>query len=329
MEKPTKHLPLYAASAGMVCLVLDSAAAAGSIRGAMELCLQTLVPNLFALFVISGLLVRYLNDFSFPRLRRILNFPKGTECFFLVGILGGFPVGAFTIRQAVDQGKLPPETAGDLLGLCNHCGPAFIFGVLGTAFHSVRDAAFLFLIQLLSALLVAAFWHKADSPLPYSTNAKPADLTVVMNQAVRSMVNVCAWVIVAAVMIGFLKRWIYPFFPSPVSMTVTGMLELTNGCIEISGMSNSLMKLILCTGFINFGGLSVLLQIQGIMGGIGVSIRTCFLQKLTQSLISVILTASWYFLSPWTAVIPILILIKKAVEIPKKMLYTKASKGGV
>ena len=55
----------------MTALILDSRCAAGSVREAIELCIGTLIPVLFPLFVLSAMLVPALGALRMPRLTKI------------------------------------------------------------------------------------------------------------------------------------------------------------------------------------------------------------------------------------------------------------------
>ena len=128
----------------MVLLILDSRCTADSAREALSLCARTLIPSLFPLFVLGGMLAPGLAGLRIPGLSRILGFPEG---FFLLGCLGGYPLGAACIAQAVERNELSKTDAGRMTGLCSLCGPGFLFGVLG-GILSLREAALIFVMQL-------------------------------------------------------------------------------------------------------------------------------------------------------------------------------------
>ena len=149
-----KKRTMIALLIAMLLLILDSRCAADSAREALSLCTRTLIPSLFPLFVLGGMLVPGLAEIHIPGLSRILGFPEG---YFLLGSLGGYPLGAACIAQAADREVLSKSDAERMMGLCSLCGPGFLFGVTG-ALLSVREAALIFVFQLEAALLTAAFW---------------------------------------------------------------------------------------------------------------------------------------------------------------------------
>ena len=306
----------------MSFLILDSRCAADSAREALTLCARALIPSLFPLFVLGGMLVPALAQIRIPGLSRILGFPEG---YFLLGLLGGYPLGAACIAQAVERGDLHPKDAEQITGLCSLCGPGFLFGVVG-ALLSPRAAGVLFLLQMEAALLTAALWPGAGD-IRCQTQTQALSLPAALNRAVQSVLSVCGWVTLAAVAAGFLRRWVFPFLGDGTAVVLTGLLELTNG-IYAAENSGSQAQFVLCALFCSFGGVSVLLQIQGVSPGIRMG--QCIAQKASHAILTA--TLAFLYLRAGTVsllLIPALLFAKIAVEIPSAMVYNVRRKEGI
>lgn len=323
MRKPTAAGLLLA----MTALILDSRCAAGSAQEAIELCIGTLIPVLFPLFVLSAMLVPALGALRMPRLSKILGFPEGGGGLFLIGCAGGFPVGAACVAQAARDKLLSREMAGDLLGLCSFCGPSFLFGVIGNAL-SLQDAAVLFLIQLETALLIAVF-RRRSAPGSFRSGAEAVILPLAVRRAISSIATVCAWVILAGVAAGFLRRWLFPLLPKALGIFLTGILELTNGVFALEGLSPGL-RLPFCAFFVTFGGVSVLLQIAAVAAPAGLRMGKCIRQKTVQALLAAAIAILVQSIGPWAMALPLPVLIPKiAVEISRGVCYDKGRKEGI
>ena len=308
--------------AAMALLILDSRSTADSALEALSLCARTLIPSLFPLFVIGGMLVPGLAGIRIPGLSRLLGFPEG---FFLLGSLGGYPLGAACIAQSVERGDLPKRDAARMIGLCSLCGPGFLFGVVGTLL-SIREAALLFLLQLEAALLTAAFWPGASTGICPAA-AEPVSLPAALNRAVNSILSVCGWVTLAAVAAGFLRRWVFPFFPEGIAVLLTGLLELTNGIFAAGALPRE-AQLVLCALFTSFGGVSVLLQIGGLAAGIGMG--QCIAQKAFHGILTALLSFLYLRFGVITLfLIPAVLFAKIGVEIPASMVYNVRRKEGI
>lgn len=324
MRKRTAALVLLAA---MAALILDSRCAADSARAALQLCTSTLIPSLFPLLVLSAMLVPGLKRIRIPFLSRLLGIPDGSEGIFLLGCAGGFPVGAACIVQAAERGAICKTDAERMLGVCSFCGPAFLFGVIASVL-TLPDAAILFVLQLETALLTAAFWPHA-SQASCLTISEPVSLPEAVRRSISSMALVCAWVILAGVTAGFLRRWIFPLLPAAFGVLLTGILELTNGVFALGSLPHSL-RFLLCAVFVSFGGVSVLLQIGGLAAQAGLRMNPCLAQKMTQALLAVALSFLYLRFGTGALLLPAAVLFAKiAVEIPGRMVYNSPRKDGI
>lgn len=320
----TSLLLLGAASA----LILDSRCAADSVREAMALCTKVLIPGLFPLFVVSSMAVPHLRSVRIPGLARLLRFPEGCEGLFVLGTAGGFPVGASCISQMVRSDSLSRQDAVRMLGLCSNCGPSFHFGVLASVL-SMKEALWIFLFQLISSLILGILWPGQPGRFS-SPETKSVDLHAAIRRSVSSMTGVCAWVILAAVLNGFLRRWIFPMLDGPLRIVLTGVLELTGGIIALDTLSSPL-QLLLGTGIVCFGGISVLLQIRSCAWESGIPMRTCVLQKATQSILAMVLCMLYLRFGAAGILISLsaMVMWKIAVEISRGLVYNTRRKEGI
>lgn len=332
MKKRPALFCLIAVGSGMLCLILDSRHAAQYARDALELCLRTVIPGLFPMFVLSGLLVASLTggkNRALSALEKLLGLSRGSGGIFLLGAVGGFPVGAQCIVQSMDAGGLSKEDGERMLGFCNNCSPAFLFGILGGVFPDSPAPLLVFLIQLETALVIATIWGN-DAGHPLSLPRSSMSLPQAVSRATRSMVSVCAWVILAGVVTGFLGRWLFPLLPEPCPAFLTGMLEITGGVLELRRVASEDLRFVLCCIFVCFGGISVLLQIQSIAAEKGLGMKHCIRQKLLQGILAGVLGGAVAAMGPVSLVIPLLFVLfwKKAVEIPRATVYNSSRKGG-
>ena len=327
-----KRSTLLGSVIGMFLLIMDSRCATQSAADALDLCLKTVIPSLFPMFVLSGFLVGTLQGNGgkiLSLLERWVGLPTGGGMLFLLGIVGGFPVGAQCIAQAVEAGSLSQSDGEKMLGFCNNCSPAFLFGIAGSVLASPHEAVYLFLIQLETALLIARFtyFHKSSD---VRISAKSIFLPEAVNRAIRSMCTVCAWVVLAGVVTGFLRRWIFPLLPVPAPHILTGLLEITGGVLGLAALPEVKIRFVLCTGFVCFGGLSVWLQIHGLASPRGLSTDCCCRQKCTQCLLGILIASGIVLIGPMALSMPVFLLLirKKRLEKPVRNVYNGSHKGG-
>ena len=339
---------LLFASVGMFVLIFDAGTAVSGATEGIELCLRTVIPSLYPFAILSILLVGLLQYCQMPwlyPLGRWLHLPKNAEKLLLIGLLGGYPVGAQCIRHACDAGALSKQDAQRMLCFCNNAGPAFIFGIGMHLFGYSGICWLAWLIHILSALLVGAVtpaWKKEDDAFLHIQSVPLIDA---VQRATRVMGIICSWVVLFRIILAFLDRWILWLFPTQVSILISGSLELTNGCAQLAQIESLGVRFVFFVTMLGLGGLCVGLQTQAVLSGSGLSLRPYFLGKTAQSALSCLLSIVAVGLYPggqthinWIwIVIPIIIctayyisfnVSKIRIAFPWKMMYTEGKSTG-
>ena len=128
------RLPLLAVLCCFSALLLLPEVSAQAARDAMLLCAQTLIPSLFPFFVLSSLLIacgasELLSALLSPLMRPLFGLSGTGAAALALGLCGGYPVGARTAAELVENGALSQEEGERLLAFCNNAGPGFLLGV--------------------------------------------------------------------------------------------------------------------------------------------------------------------------------------------------------
>lgn len=282
-------------------LLWDAAGAAEAVRHGIELCLASVIPALFPFFAVSSLLVLL----GAGRAARILERPfralfrcgGAGAAAFLLGMLGGYPVGAATVASLVRQGDVSPAEGRRLLAFCSNAGPSFIIGVAGlTVFGSARTGAYLYLIHI-TAAMAAGFLLRGRRAVTGGTYHPPAHPGLIsaflsaVQGAASAMGRVCAFVVFFLVLLSLTERLTGPLPPG-----AAGFLELTNGVLRLSPTRTGFIT---AAALLGWGGLSVHCQTASVLDGTNVPLDRYFLGKALQSLLSALLAAAvWHVIPP-------------------------------
>lgn len=326
-----RNIPCQLAALAMIFLIFDSKHTLSAASEGLELCIRTVIPSLFPFFVLSGMILPGLNGFRLPWLSKMLHIPQGWESVFLLGCIGGYPVGAQCICQGCRAGHLDTEQAQRMLGLCNNCGPSFLFGVTAAFFPHPGYAAGIMGIGILSAVLTGILWPAAGNGCAKSLPLPPVTLPQAVRQALSSMASVCAWIILGKIPSQALKRCIFNHLPPSTSVLLTGMLELTNGCMELGNIEALPVRFCVAAALCAFGGICVAMQVGTVSAEAGISLKHYLPQKLTQALLAGAIAFTVCTDRLWVSVIVFivfLIVYKSAVAFQKKVMYNKPSEGG-
>ena len=274
----------------MLILILDTKTVISGASEGLTLCFHVLIPSLLPFFLISVLLTSQLSGVTSTILRPIgtlLRIPNGTESLFLVGILGGYPVGAQVISQAVQSGFLPRREANRMIAFCNNAGPAFIFGVISAQFPNLYYSWVIWATIILSSIFSAILLPGGKRNRVTAQSKKHITVTEAMGASIKALSGVCGWVIIFRVIMKFLERWILWIFPIQIQIFINSILELANGSLALSQIESIGLRLIICTAGLSFGGICVLLQTAAVADEL--NLKLYLLGKCLQTIISVLL----------------------------------------
>ena len=173
----SRKIPLLCAASAMAVLILDSRGSLRFASDAIELCIRTVMPSLFPLFVLSIYLTGNLGSKS------------AKAAVITAGFLGGYPVGAQAAAEAYENGQLTKAQADKLLMFCSQAGPAFLFGMVSSQFLGISYAWKLWAIQILGALSVYGIVFRKNEASFSGSPASPLSLTGAMQKALRAMAS--------------------------------------------------------------------------------------------------------------------------------------------
>lgn len=291
----------------LLALIFDAKTAFSGAQEGIRLCLQTVIPSLFAFFVLSVMFTGALAGVS-PRflrpLGKLCGIPQGSEALLITGFLGGYPVGAQAVCQAYQAGCLEREDARRMLGFCSNAGPSFLFGMVAPLFPSARCAWILWGIQIVSALFVAMCLPNKSRRRTALPREQPVGITRSLERAVKTMALVCGWVVLFRTVIAFARRWVLWLLPARSQVVLIGLLELSNGCCELQSLPQLGIRFIASACFLSFGGLCVTMQTASVTAPLGLG--SYLPGKLMQCAVSVLLASiSQYLLFPTDACVSV------------------------
>ncbi len=264
--------------------LFDAKTVARGAADGLELVTAVVIPSLFP-YIFLGMLcsqaIQGSSSFLLKPLEKICGIPEGCGNLFLIGILGGYPVGAQVVTDAYKQGFITKSTAERLLGFCNNAGPGFIFGMIGGILQNALLCWILWIGQILSAIIVGAILPGKGRQICRMKVQRPTSISETLEKTVLVCAKVAGWIILFRTLIAILEKWILGGSANIWKVCVAGILELSNGCIYVNGIDSSLSALLILGSLLSFGGICVHLQTK--------SVCKCLLLK--QYLIAKILQA--------------------------------------
>ncbi len=268
-----------------VLIITNPAAVSEAVKGSISACLEIIIPSLFSFTMLSvylqqsGLYRTALKPLTLP-LSKLLRLPEELCAVFLLGNIGGYPVGAKLVSSLLSEGRITRADTGRLMCFCYGSGPSFIISIAGMRiFRSAAAGAVLFTAALLSNLIIALLVCRRGKPIEISPKSEKADLSAgcfinsVMASA-RVMFTVCAVIVGFAVIsatsdISGLSGLIASLFEAlcfgenssavfPAFLEVSRVSALLPTGVEVFPLVSALLS---------FGGVCVVMQIFALTSG--------------------------------------------------------------
>lgn len=298
-------------SLAMMVLILDGKTALLGAQHGVQLCLMTVVPSLFPFFFLTNLLTSSLAGVPSRALRplgKLFGVPEGTEPLLLAGLLGGYPAGAQCVAESYRAGRISRQDGALLLTFCNQPGPAFLFGMVAFLFPRKWMVWLLWAIVLLSSLVTARF-SGGLSERAVALTAKRSRPP--LSAAIRATAAVCGWVVIFRVILAFLSRWLLWLVPTEGRVLLTGLLELTNGCLLLGSVPDIRLRFVLAVVLLTFGGLCVGMQTASLLSGL--PLKSYLMGKLLQTAIALAMAmaAAWGIWLPMVLVFLLFALVRQ------------------
>ncbi len=310
-----KYITAFSICIFILFLVIFSKSSMNAASNALETCLNVLLPSLFPFFVMSRLLIlsgsaNIIGKIFSPVVKALFGINQNGAIPFVLGILSGYPVGAQCVCELYDKKQISKSEAENLICFCNNSGPLFVISAVGIGlFFSREIGIMLYIIHIVSAIIVGMILKRISTPdmklqknsAEFSTQSKNI-FTESVEKSVQTTLNIFGYVIFFAVVIdilismGFtltLSRFL-GFLNIPEEI-IEGILcsiaEITTGIKKLSGSKNFPLSyiLVLCSAVIGWGGVSVHMQVKGIISKSNLSFRKYLFGKCLHSVISFII----------------------------------------
>ena len=271
-------------------LVMHTEQSVSAAREGVSLCINVILPSLFPFFVVSSLLGRL----GFPRLagqrlaplaRRLFRTSGAGITALLIGLTGGYPLGAAYLAELEERGEIGSDEGARLLGFCNNSGPAFLIGAIGTGiFGSSGIGLLLYLSHVLAAVLSGLLLRSRtgfDAPETAPPLSAPPSFARALSEAVRqavpALLNVCGFVVFFTVFCGFLdatgfldalaaRLALLPGLSEAQARSLLlGFWELGGGIGALRGLAPTPGNLALAAALVGWGGVSVQFQTLAVL----------------------------------------------------------------
>lgn len=270
----TKKAPALLKAAAIcfiaVLVVLFPSETAQSTVNSINVCLNSIIPSMFAFMVISDYvlssgLYKVIFRPVLPFMKHIIRTDDETLSVFLLSLFGGYPIGVSLLKERIAYNKNYHEIAGYASMFCYCISPSFALIMLGNGiFGSTAAGAVIYVSDIISCIITGAVISRLhDLNGESNVLTRKGTLTDAVNCASRALFTVCTVIVafnIALTCLTCLLGRFHIVLPAEIS----GALEISN-LLKISRPDVSLIPL--AAAISSFGGICVLLQCTAIVKG--------------------------------------------------------------
>lgn len=289
----------------------------GALQGLLY-CGNILIPSLFPFMVLSSFIVKsgiadLIGRFLTPITKKLFHTNGTVGTIILLGLTGGFPVGAKGMAELYEKGKVDLETAKAVTMFLVGGGPGFVVMVVGKSLYgSTTTGLLLWLCQISAQIITGVF---ACRKIKFSNTNKsyikkiPFSTAIVSStqSGIDSIISLCGLVIIFSCIFGiFTDLHIIDFIcnaltkikiPKPISECLLNIIwEVTNGC---NTCCDNTAPIWLTSFALGWGGICVHFQIYSLTSNLKISKLKFTAYRFFQGIITSILSSIiFYFYTP-------------------------------
>lgn len=279
---------LLAVGAATLIIVKPEICSSGAAEGIL-LCGRVIIPSLFPLTVCTLFItecMRCPTGGRFNRaVKRLFHLSADELLIVALSLLGGYPIGARLLNDAVEKGRISPEKAGIMLCYCVNSGPAFSVLAIGVGIYSSKTVGLLLLTahllpSVLMCLLTAPFTKSSSPPKAAVKCPTAADCFVsAVASAAGTVTSICGWVILFSVV----GEYTDCFSAQMPALRFLGcLLEVTNAAARTRSLPFTAFLL-------GFAGLAVWCQILSIARRVKINFALFLLSRCLHGALSALL----------------------------------------
>ena len=285
---------------------------------------NNIFPSLFPFFVLSEILINFgfieLTSELFKPLMYKLFKCKGEVAFvFIMSVISGFPSNAKYVRELHQKGLLTEDEASKALMFTHFSNPLFILGTISLMFLNNKEAGLLVLIchymgNIIIGFIFRNYYPTKEKYTKVSLKKAIEDMhnkRINNNQKIGTIITnsllntINTLLLILGVVTMFLC--LTTIIDNNINLNnynqsiLNGFIEMTQG-LKYVGMLNIPLKLktVISTLIISFGGLSVHMQLIGILSDTKIKYLPFLTARIFHALISSILV--YIFFDLWICI---------------------------
>ncbi|MBO5206848.1 MAG: hypothetical protein J6C09_04605 [Clostridia bacterium] len=259
------YIPLIVFFSLSAFIIIFASAVTDAVSYGIRLSVLRVIPSLFPFFILSDYFVSTVNipSDSLPSrlFGKIFGISSSGLVAFVIGAVGGFPLGVRCAAEEYRRGNLTKEELEGIVGIVNNPSPAFVIVSVGCLMLGDIGLGFiLYLSMLLSVAIIGVLFRQKRHKSPFTSviSRQSFDLSRSIKEAGYSSLAISSYIIFFSAVVGALSAVIKS---EAVLAFLSAFFEIGNATSRLAISPISYPLRIAMIGFaLGFSGLSVHMQ---------------------------------------------------------------------
>ncbi len=258
----------------LVLIILNpNVCKSGAISGLL-LSGNVIIPSLFPFAVF----VLFILKSNLPQKLHI----KSDISIFILSLIGGYPIGAKLLNEALETKIINKNDAEKMLNYCVNAGPAFIIlAVGGGLLNSQKLGYILFVSHILASIILMALTKTKSKESKQKNDMNIIDNFVLsVSQAASATFSICSFIILFSVILSYINFYTQKF---EILKSVSYILEVTNACAKTK-------NIYLISFLLGFSGICIWFQVWGMVKHFKINYLKFAICRILHGLLSTTIT---------------------------------------
>ena len=267
-----------------------------TIINSSKIWFYNIIPSLFPIYIIIDLLINYnilsYLNFILKPLSKLFKININSSIIFILSLLSGFPSNSKYINTYLDNNSISLIDANKLLMFTHFSNPLFIINSIGNNFLHNKSIGLIILIShYLTNILIGLINRNclSNKSNNYSYQNKKNSFITTLTNSIYNTIKILflLYGIITIFMIITTIINVNLNLNPLVKSIISGLLEITTGIYYTSNLSiNIIYKSCLITFFLSFGGLSIHMQVFGILNKYKLNYYNYFKTRIIHGIVS-------------------------------------------
>lgn len=281
-------------------MLFNSSIIINSVSFSFSLCINNLFPSLFPFMILSGILMEYgFIDISSELLKTIMNslfkVHEYATCIIILSMISGSPSNAKYIQELLNKDLINSEQANKILLFTHFVNPLFIINTIGISFLHSKKLGIIILLSHYLGNFIVGLMMRNYYPYNFSNKinfSKTIDILKIKRNSFISILTNCiiSSINTLLIVLGVITTCLIITSLININPFFNGLLEITQGLNFISTTNiNILIKVLVTTFYICFGGFSIHAQVFSILSNKKIKYIPYLLARIMHGIISSII----------------------------------------